>query len=365
MATAERVLSLRDLGRATLARQLLLERQELAVDEAVGRLAGLQAQEPGPPYLGLWSRLEGFGAPELAEAIEERRVVRAALMRGTLHLMPAADFAGLRSAVAPAVGAGMLRVLGKRAEGIDVEQLVAEGRSLFEVSDALSAKAMRDSLAERHPEADVRALAAVVRTQLPLVRVPDGGRWGFTPKAPFTDAERWLGKPLRESPDRKELVRRYLAAFGPATARDAEAWSGVPQLGEVFDSLRHELEELHDEHGRELFDIPGAPRPSGDAEAPVRLLPEFDNLLLAHADRSRVIADRHRENLTTKNLRVRATVLVDGTVAGFWRAEGKATLVVEPLRKLSTAQRRAVEAEAAELLAFVEPNAKSRKVRFE
>ncbi len=365
MATAARVLSLRELGRATLARQLLLERHELSASDAVGRLAGMQAQEPGPPFLGLWSRLEAFEATELTEAIETRDVVRAALMRGTLHLMPAADFARLRSAIAPAVGAGMLRVLGKRAEGIDVDELVAEGRSLFEESDALSAKAMRDTLAERHPEADVRALAAVVRTQLPLVRVPDGGRWGFTPKAPFTDAERWVGKPLRKSADRKELVRRYLAAFGPAGARDAEAWSGVPQLADVFDSLRGELIELRDESGRELFDLPGAPRPGAEAEAPVRLLPEFDNLLLAYADRSRVIADRHREKLTSKNLRVRATVLVDGTVAAFWRTEKKATLVVEPLRKLTAGERRDVEAEAAELLAFAEPKAKSPKVEFE
>ncbi len=360
-ATAERVLSLRELGRATLARQLLLERHELRATEAVGRLAGMQAQEPGPPYLGLWSRLTGFESEELSAAIESREVVRAALMRGTLHLLPAADFLRLRSAIAPAVGAGMLRVLGKRAEGIDVDELVAQGRSLFDDSDALSAKAMRDTLAERHPEADVRALAAVVRTQLPLVRVPDGGRWGFTPKAPFTDAERWLGKPLRKSADRKELVRRYLAAFGPATVKDAEAWSGVDGLAPAFEGL----ETFADEDGRELFDLPDAPRPGEDAEAPVRLLPEFDNLLLAYADRRRVIADRHRENLTSKNLRVRATVLVDGTVAAFWRTEKKATLVVEPLRKLKAAERKAVEEEARGLLAFAEPKAKNAKVEFE
>ena len=358
---AERVLSLRELGRATLARQLLLERHSLPAEEAVARLAGMQAQEPGPPFMGLWSRLEGFEAGELTAAIEDRRVVRAALMRGTLHLMPAKDFARLRSAIAPAVGEGMLRVLGKRAEGVDVDELVAEGRSLFEESDALSAKAMRDTLAERHPEADVRALAAVVRTQLPLVRVPDGGRWGFTPKAPFTDAERWLGKPLRKSPDRKELVRRYLAAFGPASVKDAEAWSGVAGLAPAFDDG---LVTLADENGRELFDLPDAPRPGEDAEAPVRLLPEFDNLLLAHDDRSRVIADRHRESLTSKNLRVRATVLVDGSVAAFWRME-KATVVVEPLRKLKAAERREIEGEAIGLAGFAEPKAKKHLVRFE
>jgi Winged helix DNA-binding domain len=360
-AAAERVLSLRELNRATLARQLLLERHELTAPGAVGRLAGMQAQEPGPPYLGLWSRLTGFEADELSAAIESREVVRAALMRGTLHLLPAADFLRLRSAIAPAVGAGMLRVLGKRAEGIDVDELVAEGRSLFDESEALSAKAMRDTLAERHPEADVRALAAVVRTQLPLVRVPDGGRWGFTPKAPFTDAERWLGKSPGKSADTKELVRRYLAAFGPATVKDAEAWSGVDGLAPAFE----DLPAFAGEDGRELFDLPDAPRPDEGAEAPVRLLPEFDNLLLAYADRRRVIAERHREYLTSKNLRVRATVLVDGTVAAFWRTEGKAALVVEPLRKLKAAERKAVEEEARGLLAFAQPKAKGAKVEFE
>ena len=361
----EEVLSTRALGRATLARQLLLARHELTVPEAIGRLAGMQAQEPGPPYLGLWSRLEGFDEAELAEAIENRQVVRATVMRGTLHLLPSKDFVRLRSALAPAVGEGMLRVLGKRAQGLDVAELVEQGRSLFDDADALSAKQLRDALAERHPEADVRALAAVVRTQIPLVRVPDGGRWGFTPKAPFTDAERWLGQPLRKSADRKELVRRYLGAFGPATARDAEAWAGVGGLGEVFEGLRSELEAFRDENGRELLDLPEAPRPSEDTEAPVRLLGEFDNLVLAHADRTRVIADRHRGGLTSKNLRVRATVLVDGTVAAFWRMDKKATVVIEPLRGLKAGERKAIEAEAEALAAFAEPGAKERTVRFD
>lgn len=361
---APEVLSTRALGRATLARQLLLERHELTAPEAIGRLAGMQAQEPGPPYLGLWSRLEGFDEAELAEAIENRQVVRATVMRGTLHLLPSKDFVRLRSAIAPAVGEGMLRVLGKRAEGLDVAELVKQGRSLFDDTDALSARQLRDALAERHPEADVRALAAVVRTHIPLVRVPDGGRWGFTPKAPFTDAERWLGQPLRKSADHKALVRRYLGAFGPATARDAEAWAGVGGLGEVLEGMRSELEAFRDENGRELLDLPDAPRPSEDTEAPVRLLPEFDNLVLAHADRTRVIAEGHREHLTSKNLRVRATVLVDGTVAAFWRMEKKATVVIEPLRGLKAGERKAIEAEAQALAAFAEPGAKERTVRF-
>ena len=363
---AETVLSARELGRATLARQLLLERHSLGALEAIGRLAGMQAQEPGPPYLGLWSRLEGFEAAELAAAIEERTVVRAASMRGTVHLLTADDYVRLHSAVASALEGDMANYLGSRLEGVDVAALVEDGREIFEHEESMSAAALRDALAERHPEADVRAIAAVVRRSLPLVRVPDGGRWGFTPKAPFTDAERWLGRPLRKRPDRAELVRRYLAAFGPASVRDAEAWLGGGGLGPAFEKLRAELATFRDESGRELFDLPSAPRPSSDAPAPVRLLPEFDNLLLAHADRRRVISDEHRRALTTKNLRVRATVLVDGAVAGFWRLEksrGRAAVVVEPLVKLRAADRRAVLVEAEEVAPFAEPAAKAHEAR--
>jgi hypothetical protein len=362
----DQVLTARELGRATLARQLLLERQELPAVEAVGRLGGMQAQEPGPPFIGLWSRLEGFEADELASAIEERKIVRATAMRGTVHLLPARDYVRLQSAIAAFLEGDMARYLASRLEGVDVAALVEDGRALFAKEDSMSAAALRDALAKRHPEADVRAIAAVVRTSLPLVRVPDGGRWGFTPKAPFTDAERWIGRPLRRRPDRAGLVRSYLAAFGPASVRDAEAWLGGGGLAEVFEKLHPELARFKDEGGRELLDLNDAPRPSGDADAPVRLLPEFDNLVLAHADRTRVISDAHRKSLTTKNLRVRATVLVDGRVAAFWRLEksrGTATVVIEPLGRLRAADRKAILAEAEALAAFVEPKAKRHAAR--
>jgi Winged helix DNA-binding domain len=361
-----KVLSSRELGRATLARQLLLERHELGAAEAVGRVGGMQAQEPGPPYVGLWSRLEGFEAAELESAIEARQVVRATAMRGTVHLLPARDYTRLQSAIAEALEGDMARYLVKRLEGVDVAALVEDGRGLFAKEESMSAAALRDALAKRHPEADVRAIAAVVRTSLPLVRVPDGGRWGFTPKAPFTDAERWIGKPLRKRPDRAELVRRYLAAFGPASVQDAQAWLGGGELAPVFDKLGSELTRFEDEGGRELYDLEDAPRPPADAPAPVRLLPEFDSLVLAHSDRTRVISDVHRKSLTTKNLRVRATVLVDGRVAGYWKLEksrGTATVVAEPLGRLRAADRKEVLAEAEALAAFAEPGAKRHAAR--
>jgi hypothetical protein len=361
-----KTLSSAELGRATLARQFLLERHELGAVEAVGRLGGMQAQEPGPPYIGLWSRLEGFEAPELETAIEERKVVRATAMRGTVHLLPARDYTRLQSAIADALEGDMARYLAGRLEGVDIAALVDDGRGLFANEDSMSAADLRDALAKLHPEADVRAITAVVRRSLPLVRVPDGGRWGFTPKAPFTDAERWIGKPLRKRPDRAELVRRYLAAFGPASVRDAEAWLGGGELAPVFEKLGAELARFEDERGRELYDLKDAPRPPADTPAPVRLLPEFDSLMLAHADRTRVISDAHRESLTTKNLRVRATVLVDGRVAAYWKLEksrGTATVVIEPLGRLRAADRKAVLAEGEALAAFVEPGAKGHAAR--
>ena len=362
----DKVLSTRELGRATLARQLLLERAELGAVEAVGLLGGMQAQEPGPPYIGLWSRIEGFEAPELQGAIEARKLVRATAMRGTVHLLPARDYTRLHSAIAEALEGDMARYLASRLEGVDVAALVEDGRGLFAKQDSMSAAALRDALAKRHPEADVRAIAAVVRTSLPLVRVPDGGRWGFTPKAPFTDAERWIGKPLRKRPDRAELVRRYLAAFGPASVRDMQTWLGGGELGPVFEKLGSELRRFRDEDGRELHDLKDAPRPPEDAPAPVRLLPEFDSLMLAHDDRTRVISDAHRKSLTTKNLRVRATVHVDGRVAGFWKLEksrGTATVVIELLGRLRAADRKAALAEAEALAAFSEPGAKRHAAR--
>jgi hypothetical protein len=340
----------RQLNRATLARQLLLERHDIGTAEAIERLAGMQAQEPGPPYAGLWSRLEGFEAEQLAELIETRKVVRATSMRGTLHLHTAKDLLSLRATITPAIEAGILGVSRVRNANADVPTVVEDGRKLFDKHGTLTAKQLRDALEKQHGGADIRALAAVVRTHLALVRVPDGGRWGFTPKAPFTPLDDWLGKPAAKRANATRLVRGYLAAFGPASVADAEAWLGARGLAPAFEKL--ELERLEDERGRELFDLPDAPRPPEDTPAPVRFLPEFDNLMLAHTDRTRVISDQHRGQLTTRNLRVRATVLVDGRVAAFWKLEKK-RVVVEPLVKIKRADQKELDTERAALEEFL------------
>ena len=351
-------LTARELNRATLARQMLLAREPAGAVEAVRRLAGMQAQEPKHPYVGLWTRIEGFEAGELRRALLEREVVRATLMRSTLHLMTAVDYAALRMALQPPRSVA-LRVLGARAEGLDVEAVLPAARELL-AGNPLPFDRIRGLLQERFPEVNDRALGYAVRTLLALVMVPvEDGRWGFPRVADFALAEEWLGA-VAADPAPAALVRSYLAAFGPASVADLQSWSGVAGMKAVVKGMHDELKVFADERGRELVDLPDAPRPAADTPAPPRLLPEFDNLVLAHDDRSRLIADEHRPLVTTKNLRVRATFLVDGVVAGTWTIEVKrriATLRLAPFGALSKRDARALGEEAEALVRFAEPEA--------
>lgn len=333
----------RALGRATLARQLLLERHALDVTDAVGRLCALQAQEAKPPFVALWSRLERFEADALIDAIGAKTLVRATLMRGTVHVARTEDFLRWQPLLAPLAVEGLRKVIGARLDGADIDTLVEDVRTLFADAGELSADDVRAWLAEHRPSEDTRAIARTALYSLPLMRVPDGGRWGFTPKSRFTDSRHWLGADPAERPDQTTVVRAYLAAFGPATVRDATQFLGGGDWQAAFDKLELERFGKH-------YDLPDAPRPDEDAHAPVRFLPEFDSMLLAHADRSRVIAGEHRSLLTTKNLRVRAVVLVDGMVAGFWKLERK-RVAVEPVRKLLKREQQAVDAEGERLAA--------------
>ncbi len=356
-------LTRRQLNRATLARQLLLEREPVSAGEAVARLAGMQAQEPKHPFVGLWTRVEGFASDDLLRALREREVVRATLMRSTLHLMTAADYAAVRMALQPSMSVA-LRVLGARSKGLDLEQVLPAAREILR-GNPLPFDAIREQLQERFPDVNDRALGYAVRTLVPLVMVTsDDDRWGYPRPTSFALADEWLDEPLAGA-DAEALVTRYLGAFGPATAKDAERWSAVGGMKAVLDGMRERLDVFADERGRELFDLPGAPRPDADVPAPPRLLPEFDNLVLAHEDRSRVIADEHRPLVTTKNLRVKATFLLDGAVAGTWTIEVKrkvATLTLTPFAKLTKRALKELEPEAEALLSFAEPDAKSHAV---
>ena len=364
-ATAAPTLSARALNRALLARQLLLARQALPVTDAVSRVGGLQAQLARPPFVGLWARLRAFEREQLLEPVRRREIVRATAMRGTIHLMTAADYCAHRGALQSTFDRG-LRSVGKSwVDTTDLAALDAEARAYFG-SEPATFEALRDHLAATDDRGNVRLCGYAVRMRLPLVQVPTDAPWGWPAAAPFALADPWLGRPVpTDSGDAHPLVRHYLAAFGPATPADAQAWSGIAGLRPTFDSLRDELVSFRDERGRELFDLADAQRPDADADAPARLLPEFDTAILGHADRSRIVPEAYRTRLVTKNLFVPATILVDGFVAGSWTAERKrksATLTITPFAKVSKRARTELEAEAEALLAFVEPEAGTREV---
>src|SRR5918998_1632101 len=316
----DRVLTLRELNRATLERQMLVRRQKLPAAEAIEHLVGLQAQAPNPPYVGLWTRLEGFHPDELARLILDRRAVRIALMRNTVHLVTARDCLALRPLVQPVLDRGVYANRAHRAEieGVDIEALVAAGRTLLEERPR-TAKELGELLQTRWPDRDPASLARAIRHLVPLVQVPPRGVWGKSGRATLTTAEAWLGRPLDPAPSLDELVVRYLTAFGPATLKDVQTWSGLTRLREVIDRLRSRLRIFRNEHGKELFDLPDAPRPDPDTPSPARFLPEFDNVLLSHADRTRIITDEHRKRVMTINGLILGTVLVDGFACGTWK----------------------------------------------
>ena len=352
---AEKTLTKRALNRATLARQLLLERRKIKPVAVIEQLVGLQAQIPRPPFIGLWSRIEGFQRQDLLKLIARHDVVRGTMMRGTIHLMSRGDYAKFRATMQPMLSQGSTQVL-KDRKALDRDELVACGRAFFDEAPR-TFDGLRDHLAERFPGCDERACAYTVRMHLPLVMVPSETRWGWTGAADFAVAESWLGERLDLSDERKALALRYLAGFGPASVADMQNWSGLKNLRGVFEELRPKLKTFRDEKGRELFDLPRAPRPDEDVEAPVRFLPDYDNVLLGHADRSRVIAEEHRKRIATANLMVLPTFLVDGVVAGTWkiqREKNDATLAINPFVKLSKETKDELEEEGQKLVGFVE-----------
>ncbi len=281
--------------------------------------------------------------------------------------MTTADYVALRGAIQQMLTRGTTAILRDRATSLDMSALAAEGRRFFAKSPA-TFDALRAHLKAKFPDGDERAMAYAIRNHLPLVQVPTAAAWAFPAAADFALADGWLSRSISTVATTPEtLVRRYLAAFGPATPGDAQAWSGLTGLREVFESLRPSLVTFRDERKRELFDLPDAPRPDADTPAPVRFIADFDNLILSHDDRTRIMADEHRSRVTLKNLQVRATFLVDGLVAGTWKSERKrktAVLLIEPFGTVAKRARAALEQEGTELLAFLEEDAVEREVRW-
>jgi len=349
-------LSQRALNRATLARQMLLERRKATVAQVIEKLAGLQAQAPNPPYVGLWSRLEGFRREQLTEALKKRRVVRMSTMRATLHLMAARDALAWRPLLEPVHRRGLLGNHTRALEGIDRAAVVRAGRVLLD-EGPLTSSELGQALAARWTDREPASLAALIRNSLPLVHLPPAGSWNSHQSARLQPIGQWLGESAADvaAATQDELLLRYLAAFGPATLADAGAWSGLTGWQVAAERLRPQLREFTGAQGQVLFDLPRAPRPDPDTPAPPRLVAEWDNLLLSHADRSRVMSEAHRARVFTVNGIVRGTVLLDGFVAGVWkieRAKNAATVVLEPFARWSGGDRLGVQEEAMRLLAF-------------
>jgi hypothetical protein len=359
-------LTTRALNRALLARQLLLRRWRLTAAETIEGLVGLQAQEPPDPYVGLWTRLEGFRPEELSGLIADRKAVRMGLMRSTIHLVTARDCLVLRPVMQSVLertyaSSPFTRDLG----GADLDELLAVSRALYEERPR-TVKEMRALLHQRWPDGDPVSLAHSVRFLLPLVQIPPRGLWQTSGQVTQTTAQAWLGRSL-DSPSPDRVVLRYLAAFGPATVADVRTWSGLAGLREVVERLRPTLRTFTDEMGRELFDLPDAPRPDPDTPAPPRFLPQFDNVALSHDDRSRIIGPEHRRMLLTEGEGGYGGLLVDGFARGTWRMTqdgDRATLQIRQLDRLSAADRTAVTDEGLRLLSFLSEDGHDHDVHF-
>lgn len=349
-------LSIRSLNRATLDRQLLLRRSGLTVSQALERLVGLQAQTPHTWYVGLWTRLIDYAPDQTSQLLHEGGVVRMALMRSTIHLVTAQDCLWLRPLVEPAIERSTQGSFGREMADLDREALTGAARELL-ADKALTFSALGRALSSRWPDRDPAALAQAARAWMPLVQVPPRGVWGRSGQAAHVPVENWIGRGVHTDASLADLVLRYLAAFGPATVRDVQQWSGLTRLAEIIDRLRPQLAVFHDELGRELFDLPDVSRPHPDTPAPVRFLYDFDNLLLSHADRSRVSnVDYTTQGFYTGSMEQPRSVLVDGFVTATWKlgaTRATATLTIRPFRALTSAESTDLTAEGGRLLSFL------------
>jgi hypothetical protein len=352
------VLSARALNRATLARQHLLDRTGRSVEQVVADLVGLQAQAPFPPYYGLWSRIAGFVPGDLARLLEDRTLVRIVVMRGTIHLVTAADCLALRSFVQPGFDRWLQTDKDRAAglDGLDLDRVTTAGRALL-AERPMTSKELGPALQKEFPGAPPQSLEFAIRNRVPVVQIPPRAIWGKAGQPTWALVEEWLGRTVDPSPPVDEIVRRYFAAYGPATVADLQAWCGLTRLGEVVERLG--LREFRTDDGTRVYDVPDGPRPDPETPAPVRFLGEFDNILLSYADRTRIISDAARQRVFTVNGLVRGTVTVGGTVCGMWRVDrkrGTATLTVEPFEKRLEREHDAVTREGGDLLTFAAPD---------
>ncbi|GAA2716202.1 winged helix DNA-binding domain-containing protein [Actinoplanes palleronii] len=376
MTTA--ILDRRALNRATLARQFLLQRTGTPVLDTVAHLVGLQAQEPGEPFIGLWSRVEGFAPAELSRLLEDRAAVRMHLMRRTVHLVTADDAVAWRPRHQSLLRQKAVGVYRTDLAAVDLDELTARAQELMADGQPRSLGEVGRALAEHWPATRPRVLGEVaVAALVPSVQLPPRGTWRSSAGARYLPLSTWLTgsappPPPAPAPGRQpavrskadqsaapskadqldpgdaELVRRYLRAFGPAASADLRAWCGLAGLPKAVAALRDELVTFRDDRGRMLLDLPDAPRPDPETPAPVRFLPAFDNAILGYHDRTRIIDDEHR-NLSVAGIRV---VLIDGRVAATW-STSTGPVVVTPLRPLTRPEQSEVTDEADRLTTFL------------
>jgi hypothetical protein len=356
-------LTRRALNRALLARQMLLERADATAVQAMEHLVGMQAQVPADPYVGLWTRLATFGTDDLAALLEQRRAVRATTMlRTTIHLFSAPDALALRPVLQPvAERAFHSSPFAHALDGIAIEEIVAEGSRLL-AEEPLTMAELGRRLARRWPHGDPGPLSYAVRYLVPLVQIPPRGLWGRSGQPVCALTEAWLDRTPVAGVSIDQLVIRYLAAFGPATAADVRTWSWLTGVRAVLERLRPRLRTFRDEDGRELFDVPDGPMPDPATPAPVRFLPEYDNILLSHADRSRILFAEHRGQPFMKGF-----ILVDGFLRATWKVDrdaNAATLQVHLYEPIARPDRAQLRDQGDRLLAFMHPTANTRRLRF-
>ena len=355
-------LTLRQLNRTLLARQMLLDRQDLCPVAATERLIALQSQIPNPPYIGLWTRLRRFERRQLTELLQSREIVRAPWIRSTLHLVSAADHQRFQSIIQPALLRGLRSFFGARGADLDIERLLGIAKPFLE-SNQPAIGALRAHLQEHEPGLNKEAMAYAVRSYLPLVQIPPSGTWGAGTRATYTTAEKWLG-PANPA-DLPSLFRRYLAAFGPADVMDFQTWTGITRLKSRLAPALGELKIYQTETGRDIYDLPEATIAAPDSIAPIRFIPEYDNLLIAHRDRSRILPDEHRKKVILSAGRVIGTVLIDGVVGGTWNVKKDKhshSLYVKLFAAQPKQTLRAIEAEGNRLLRFFDDQASSHAV---
>jgi hypothetical protein len=338
----------------------LLRRRKASAADEIEHLVGMQAQVPNSPYVGLWTRLDAFKPEQLADLITQRHAVRLGLMRNTIHLVTARDCIALRPLFSPVLERGLQSSpFGRNLVGMEMQPLIRYATRLMKEKPRTLAQ-LGALLHERWPDRDATSLAYAIRHLVALVQVPPRGVWGKSAQATLTSAELWLDQPLARKPSVDALILRYLAAFGPATVADMSAWSGLTALRTVAERLRPQLRTFQDERGRELFDVPDGPLPDPRTPAPPRFLPEYDNLLIGHHDRTRVIDHAYRCVIFI------GTLLVDGFVQGTWmikRQGDTATLTIEPLRLLTAAEKKGVADEGEPLLTFAAGEAARRNLQ--